>query len=82
MVKGDGEMIGIIATEGQTHFEFAPIFAKRSWCDFHIRLPNFTTDCITKEWGFAFMGVNKIWLCSGDTSRSATLFEKPKWMKK
>jgi len=75
-------MIGIIVSDGKTYFEFAPIFAKRSWCDFHIRLPNFTTGRMTKKWGLAFIGANKIiWLYSGKAAKCITIFEKPKRMK-
>lgn len=66
-------MIGIIADEGATYFEFSPVFAKRCWFDFHLKLPNFTTDSQSREWGFAFSGWNTIWVMTGVYTRNYSL---------
>lgn len=66
-------MIGIIASEGETHFEFNPIFAARPWYSFNIKLPNFTTDDQVKEWGFAFSDYHRLWVMAGDETRNYDL---------
>ena len=58
-------MIGIVAGEGWTRFEFYPVvLSKRG---FSIPLPNFTTDNQLKEWGVGLgPDYNKLWLWKGD----------------
>ena len=60
-------MIGIIAGEGWTVFEFKPLFVGKCFVDFHIKLPNFTQDDSSKEYGFAF-GKGVLWIMNGDMS--------------
>lgn len=61
-------MIGIVAGEGCTVFEFKPMFASKTRFDFSFKLPNFTQDDLLKEYGFAFSR-GTIWLMSGDETR-------------
>lgn len=66
-------MIGIIAHEGETRFEFSPIFAGETWFDFSFRIPNFTTDDQVKEYGIAFSDYYRLWVISGNYTRNYDL---------
>lgn len=61
-------MIGIVAGENWTVFEFEPIFARKTIFDFKFHLPNFTQDNLFKEYGFAFSRGN-IWIMRGNETK-------------
>jgi hypothetical protein len=61
-------MIGIIAGEDWTVFEFKPFFAGKCKADFAMKLPNFTQDDTAKEYGFA-LSSGCLWVMTGDETR-------------
>ena len=58
-------MIGIVAGEGWTRFEFYPVVLSNK--GFNFPLPNFTTDDQVKEWGIAIgPRFDCLWVWKGD----------------
>ena len=58
-------MIGIIAGEDWTVFEFKPFFSGKCRLDFAVKVPNFTQNDLAKEYGFAF-SKGTLWVMTGD----------------
>ena len=64
-------MIGFVAGEGTTHFEFYPVLGRKF--RFSFQVPNFTTDDQVKEWGFMFTG-SHLWVMRGDETSFYAFF--------